>query len=147
MFSSKNDTALATAPGAARVSPRQTRVGPAIVGSDVVVEGTLNSTGEIQIDGRLNGDVRCASLMIGGQGEIYGEIVAGEVIVRGRVKGPIRAHKVLLCASSRLEGDVLCGALAIEAGAFFEGNCRHSDDLAETVPKTAAEGRAAAVGL
>jgi cytoskeletal protein CcmA (bactofilin family) len=42
--------------------------------------------------------------------------------------GRIRARKVQLAATSHVEGDILHEAFAVEAGAFFEGNCRHSDN-------------------
>ena len=48
--------------------------------------------------------------------------------MRGKVVGRIRARKVLLAATSHVEGDILHEAFAVESGAFFEGNCRHSDN-------------------
>jgi hypothetical protein len=42
--------------------------------------------------------------------------------------GRIRARRVLLAATAHVEGDILHEALSVEAGAFFEGNCRHSDN-------------------
>jgi cytoskeletal protein CcmA (bactofilin family) len=50
------------------------------------------------------------------------------VTVRGKVMGRIRARKVMLAATSHVEGDILHEAFAVESGAFFEGNCRHSDN-------------------
>ena len=88
----------------------------------------LTSTGDIQIDGRVEGDVRSVGLVIGDKAEIHGEIFAEDVTVRGQVVGRIRARKVLLAATSHVEGDILHEALSVEAGAFFEGNCRHSDN-------------------
>jgi cytoskeletal protein CcmA (bactofilin family) len=93
-----------------------------------MVQGTLTSTGDIQIDGRVEGDVRSAGLVIGDKAFIQGEIMADDVTVRGRVQGGIRARKVLLCTTSHVEGNILHEAFAVEAGAFFEGNCRHSDN-------------------
>ena len=90
--------------------------------------GTLISTGDIQIDGRVEGDVRSAGLVIGDKAFINGEVMAEEVTVRGRVQGSIRARKVLLCATSHVEGNILHEAFAVETGAFFEGNCRHADN-------------------
>src|SRR5262249_8340347 len=85
-----------------------------------------NSHGDIQIDGRVEGDVRCLGLVIGDKAEIQGEISAEDVSVRGKVIGRIRARKVLLAATAHVEGDILHEALAVESGAFFEGNCRPS---------------------
>jgi cytoskeletal protein CcmA (bactofilin family) len=101
---------------------------PSIISADMAINGTLVSTGDIQIDGRVEGDVRSAGLVIGDKAEIQGEIFAEDVTVRGKVIGRIRAKKVLLASTSHVEGDILHEAFAVESGAFFEGNCRHSDD-------------------
>src|SRR5471032_976429 len=101
---------------------------PSILSADTAVTGTLVSAGDMQIDGRVEGDVRSVSLVIGDKAEIHGEIIAEDVTVRGRVVGRIRARRVLLAATSHVEGDILHEAFAVESGAFFEGNCRHSDN-------------------
>ena len=96
------------------------------------MQGTLISAGELQIDGRVEGDIRAAAIVVGDNAVIMGDISAEELTVRGRVEGNIRARKVQLCATCHVEGTILHEALSIEAGAFFEGNCRHSDNpLAE----------------
>ena len=133
MFSSKSkDSIPAPQPMAAvPVSPpkraRQLSA-PSIISADMVINGTLVSAGDIEIDGRVEGDVRSVGLVIGDKAEIHGEIFAEDVTVRGKVIGRIRARKVLLAATSNVEGDILHEAFAVESGAFFEGNCRHSDN-------------------
>lgn len=108
--------------------PAATRAAPSIISADLVVTGTLSSSGDIQLDGRVEGDVHSAGLMIGEKATIQGEVMADEVTVRGRVEGSIRARKILLCSTCHVEGNILHEAFAVEAGAFFEGNCRHSDN-------------------
>jgi len=116
---------------------------PSIISADLIVTGTLVSNGDIQIDGIVEGDVRSVGLVIGEKAEIHGEILAEDVTVRGRVIGRIRARKVQLSATSHVEGDILHEAFAVEAGAFFEGNCRHSDnplgEESRTLPMHAAQ--------
>jgi cytoskeletal protein CcmA (bactofilin family) len=104
------------------------RPAPSIISADVVVTGTLSSTGDMQVDGRVEGDVHSAALVVGEKATIQGEVLADEVTVRGRIEGSIRARKVLLCSTCHVEGNILHEAFAVEAGAFFEGNCRHSDN-------------------
>jgi len=101
---------------------------PTIISADMMINGTLASHGDVQIDGQVEGDVRCIDLVIGDKAEVHGEIYAEDVTVRGKVVGRIRARKVTLAATSHVEGDILHEAFAVEAGAFFEGNCRHSDN-------------------
>lgn len=131
MFSSKKEAApVAPTPAAAAApanrAPRPSN--PSVISADLVINGTLLSTGDIQVDGRVEGDVRSTSLVVGEKAFIHGELCAEEVTVRGRVQGSIRARKVLLCATSHVEGNILHEAFAVEAGAFFEGNCRHAEN-------------------
>ncbi|MEI7790353.1 MAG: polymer-forming cytoskeletal protein [Alphaproteobacteria bacterium] len=151
MFSSKSkDTAAVpqpVAPQAPSTGPKRARAlsAPSIISADMVINGTLNSTGDIQIDGRIEGDVRSVGLVIGEKAEIHGEVYAEDLTVRGKVVGRIRARKVLLAATSHVEGDILHEAFAVESGAFFEGNCRHSDNpLGEGVGEAMQKPRAAA---
>lgn len=101
---------------------------PSIISADLIVTGTLTSAGDIQIDGRIEGDVRSAGLVIGEKAFIHGDIVAEEVTIRGRVEGSICAHKILLANTCHVEGNIVHEAFAVETGAFFEGNCRHSEN-------------------
>jgi cytoskeletal protein CcmA (bactofilin family) len=131
MFSSKSkDIEPAAVPSAPGVPGKRSgrSAAPSIISADLVVQGTLTSTGDIQIDGRVEGDVRSSGLVIGDKAFIQGEVYAEDVTVRGRVQGGIRARKVLLCTTCHVEGNILHEAFAVEAGAFFEGNCRHSDN-------------------
>ena len=142
MFSSKSkDSTPPPQPVAPLVNaakrPRQLSA-PSIISADMVINGTLISSGDIQIDGRVEGDVRSVGLVIGDKAEIHGEIYAEDVTVRGKVMGRIRAHKVMLAATSHVEGDILHEAFAVESGAFFEGNCRHSDNPLGDAQRSAA---------
>jgi cytoskeletal protein CcmA (bactofilin family) len=101
---------------------------PSIISADLVVQGTLTSSGDIQIDGKVEGNVNSTGLVIGDKAFIEGDVMAEDVTVRGRVKGAIRARKVLLASTCHVEGDILHEAFAVETGAFFEGNCRHADN-------------------
>ena len=130
MFSSKSKEVPPLPPAAAAAAPKRGRAlsAPSIISTDMIMQGALSSAGDIQIDGRVEGDVRSLGLVIGEKAEIHGEILAEDVTVRGKVIGRIRARKVLLAATCRVEGDILHEALAVESGAFFDGNCRHSDN-------------------
>jgi len=134
MFSSKKDDKTMVSappppmqnPAAARSKPRG--AAPSIISADVVVTGTLKSSGDVQIDGRIEGDVQSMTLVIGEKALIQGDVMAEEVTVRGRIEGSIRARKVLLASTCHVQGNILHEAFAVETGAFFEGNCRHADN-------------------
>lgn len=134
MFSRTKDNEKTTSAAPSPGQPRRTnsRTAPSIISNDLVVHGDLVAGGDIQIDGTIEGNLRSASVTIGEQACIMGELIAEDIVIRGRVIGSIRGRRVQLCSTCHVEGDILHEALAVETGAFFEGNCRHSDDpLAE----------------
>ena len=104
------------------------KAAPSIISSDMTVNGAMTAAGDIQVDGKVDGDITSGSLTVGEKALVNGEILAEEVIVRGKIVGSIRARKVQLCSTCHVEGDIYHQALAVETGAYFEGNCRHSDD-------------------
>lgn len=101
---------------------------PSIIGEDLTVTGNVISKGEVQVEGEVQGDIHCTSLVIGDKAQITGGVVAEDVVVRGRVSGSLRGARVTLQASSHVEGDIYHQSLAIEQGAFFEGKSRRSDN-------------------
>ncbi|MGD9866614.1 MAG: polymer-forming cytoskeletal protein [Hyphomicrobiales bacterium] len=105
---------------------------PSIIGEDLTVTGNVISKGEIQIEGEIQGDIHCGSLVIGDKARITGGVVADDVIVRGKVNGSIRGLRVTLQSSSHVEGDIHHQSLAIEQGAYFEGKSRRTDDPQST---------------
>jgi cytoskeletal protein CcmA (bactofilin family) len=97
---------------------------PSIISASLHVVGNLESEGDIQIDGAVDGDIRTTIVTVGQSAEVKGEIVAESVTIHGRVEGTVRARTVILGKNARVEGDIYQETLAVEAGAHFEGNCR-----------------------
>ena len=80
---------------------------PSLLGADMTLTGDLVSEGEIQIDGTVDGDVRCDRLVIGEAGCVRGQILAETALVRGRVDGQIEARAVTLARTARVQGDIV----------------------------------------
>src|SRR5262245_64037922 len=78
-----------------------------VIDAWLTITGNLQSEGEIQVDGRVEGDIRCAHLVVGKDATITGNIVAEEVVVRGKVTGVIRGNRVILQDSAGVEREIL----------------------------------------
>jgi len=117
---------------------------PSIFAGDISITGNIQSKGEIQIDGKVEGDIKCVSLIIGENADVSGGVVAEDVVVRGKVNGSIRGVRVTLEQTSEVEGDVYHKTLAIEQGAFFEGKSRRSEDPVGTAPEAGSKANGAA---
>lgn len=103
-----------------------------ILSSDLVVKGNLKTTGDIQIEGTVEGDIRAHLLTVGEGATVKGEVMADDVVVNGRVVGRVRGLKIRLTSTARVEGDIIHKTIAIESGAHFEGSVARRDDPLNT---------------
>jgi cytoskeletal protein CcmA (bactofilin family) len=96
--------------------------------ADLTVVGNLRTTGDIIVEGTVEGDIRAHLLTVGESAVIRGEIVAYDIVVNGRVVGRVRGLKVRLTSTARVEGDIIHKTIAIESGAHFEGSVQRQED-------------------
>ena len=106
----------------------QPRAVPSIISADLKIIGDLSSSGEIQVDGEVSGDIRSKVLLVGEGASIKGEIRAETVRVHGHVNGQIKATFVNLAKTAHVVGDILHENLSIQEGAFLEGHITHMSD-------------------
>ena len=131
--------AAAPAPTAA---PRP-KVGASVLSADLHVKGNLKTTGDVQIEGTIEGDIRAHLLTVGETATVKGELVADDVVVNGRIVGRVRGLKVRLTSTARVEGDIIHKTIAIESGAHFEGSVQRQDDPLGGAGKRPAPAKAA----
>lgn len=96
---------------------------PSILSRDLVVTGEITTEGDVQIEGRLEGNVQATTLTVGEQGVVNGTIKAGVVLIRGKVTGKINAGTVELAETANVLADIIQDHLTIANGAFFDGKC------------------------
>lgn len=142
MFTKKDAAAEAPATNAPKRSAMKSKA-LSILSNDLTVKGSIVSEGEVQLDGKVEGDVRASSLTIGEEATVDGEVISENVVIRGKVKGSVRARQVQMASTARVEGDVIHASLAIESGAYFDGHCKRSTDPLSDKPATKAEAKAA----
>ena len=91
--------------------------------SHISVSGDLETDGALRIDGRLEGTIHRADLIVIGEGaSVVGDITAREVIVGGAVTGNIfAAQRTELQSSGIVAGDIRSAAILIHEGGVVQG--------------------------
>ena len=92
-----------------------------VLGADLKVKGDIDASADLHIDGRVEGDVACVSLVQGESGEIVGAVRAESARLAGTVRGTISVRDLVVLKSARIHGDVHYDALTIEQGAQVDG--------------------------
>jgi cytoskeletal protein CcmA (bactofilin family) len=97
--------------------------GYSVLHANLTVVGDVETDGTIRIDGRLDGSVRRAGLVVLGAGaSVRGNVAAREVIVGGAVHGNIvAAERVELQPSGAVTGDIEANAVLIHEGGAVRG--------------------------
>ncbi len=94
-----------------------------IIGEDVEISGNIKCESNIQMNGKLNGDLNCGSqAVIGSTSVIKGNMSIETVSIMGQVNGNITAKdKIELKSTARLHGDIRAKRLTVEDGVTFVG--------------------------
>jgi cytoskeletal protein CcmA (bactofilin family) len=119
-------------------SPRSSTV-PSLLSQDLVITGDIKTDGEVQIDGRLDGNLTAGKVTIGEQGAVNGKIVSTTVLIRGKVTGKIDATSIELTETANVQADLLQDKLIVANGAFLDGKCNRKTPVvkaAKTSPVT-----------
>ena len=104
----------------------------------LTITGNVTSKGELHLNGHVQGDVCCVSLVLGENAQLEGSVVAEDVRVRGRLIGSVRALRVTLQSKSHVEGNLLHKSLSIEQDTHFEGESRPSENPLSSSPEVPA---------
>jgi cytoskeletal protein CcmA (bactofilin family) len=110
-----------------------------VIGADVTIKGDLSASADLHVDGTVEGDIACASLVQGESSLIAGAIAAETARLSGRVKGTITVRELVILRSARIEGDVHYDTLTIEQGAQVEGRFAGDAAKAAAAPVASAQ--------
>lgn len=96
-----------------------------IIGGDVAITGNIEASVDLHIDGRIEGDIRCAALVQGADSRIKGHVVAKSARIGGLVEGSITADELVLESTGRITGDVTYDVISIATGGQVDGKMSH----------------------
>ncbi|UWQ20742.1 polymer-forming cytoskeletal protein [Jannaschia sp. W003] len=128
-------------------APKQ-KVPASVLSQDLMIKGDIKTSGDITVEGEIEGNIHAHLLTVGEGAVVRGEIVADDIVVNGRVIGRVRGIKVRLTSTARVEGDIIHKTIAIESGAHFEGAVQRQEDpigtgkSAAPAPKPAGQAKA-----
>jgi cytoskeletal protein CcmA (bactofilin family) len=101
-----------------------------IIGLGTDISGDIVSSGDIRVDGGLNGKLTTkGKVVVGVTGKVKGEINCKNSDVEGYIEGKITVIQLLsLKATAQINGDIVASRLAIEPGCKFTGTCDMKGD-------------------
>ena len=93
-----------------------------LISETVSIEGTINSSGAIDVAGLVKGPVYSKELIIRETGSITGTIESDTAEIHGHLDGKVSAQNVVVGATGTVKGDIEFGVnLRTENGADIDG--------------------------
>lgn len=103
-----------------------------VIGADVTITGDISASADLHIDGTIDGDLTCASLVQGEGSQVHGAITADTAKLSGQVDGAITVSQLTITASARINGDVTYDDVTVEQGAQVNGRFASKSAAAST---------------
>ena len=97
-----------------------------IIGKGTVMDGSLETYGNIRVEGKVIGNVKTKSkVALGQSSRVEGNILAQNAEVAGEVHGTVEVTDLLLLKPTAVvHGDIITNKLIVESGAAFNGSCK-----------------------
>jgi cytoskeletal protein CcmA (bactofilin family) len=92
-----------------------------LIAKGLKIVGSVTAEGLVEVNGQIDGELHCTSLVIARGAHVNGTVAAERVVVDGTVEGPIHGGDVILKSQAHVVGDIHHQSLALESGAFFDG--------------------------
>jgi cytoskeletal protein CcmA (bactofilin family) len=101
-----------------------------VIGADIVITGNLVATADLHVDGRIEGDVQCSTLVQGAESQIFGKVSADSARLAGTIEGSVCARELTVERTARINGDVEYETITVEQGGHVDGRLRHAAGVA-----------------
>jgi cytoskeletal protein CcmA (bactofilin family) len=117
-------------------SKPQTQI-DSLIGAGTSIDGDLNFSGGMRIDGQVNGNVVAAqgkpsTLVLSEHAQVNGEVNVTHLVINGAISGSVFASEYMeLQSKAKVNGDVHYTTLEIQLGAIVEGRLIHSSTAAQ----------------
>ncbi len=117
-------------------SKPQTQI-DSLIGAGTTIEGNLNFSGGLRIDGQIDGSVvatqgKPSTLVLSEHARVNGEVNVTHLVINGTISGPVFASEYLeLQSKAKVNGDVHYTTMEIQLGAIVEGRLIHSSTAAQ----------------
>ena len=104
-----------------------------LIGQSIELDGDLNFSGGLHLDGRVNGNVTAENgsnpvLVVSEQGQISGDVNVPYAVINGTIKGNVYAsEKLELSNKACITGNVHYNVLEMASGASVNGNMLHDN--------------------
>ncbi|MFA5107582.1 MAG: polymer-forming cytoskeletal protein [Patescibacteria group bacterium] len=110
-----------------------------VIGLSVQVDGNFVGTGDVFVEGVVNGTFKTTGdLRVGSEAKIVADVEAKNIYASGEIRGNkiVAQEKIELTKTAKLSGNVAASVISMEAGAIINGKVKMSSEPMLDTPST-----------
>ena len=101
-----------------------------MIGEGVTITGTIKADNEVNIQGTIDGDIDCNSVIINKSGNVKGKVKTETMTVEGKVEGEININSILhIKSQGSVSGKVFYGDIQIDEGGKLLGEINFKEQV------------------
>lgn len=109
------------------------RRGGTVIAEGLKIVGTVTAEGLVEVNGQIEGELHCTSLITSRKAHVAAAVEAGRVVVDGRVEGPIQGGDVVLKSQGMSLAISITNLLPLRRGPILKAvRCRPTDPMASS---------------
>lgn len=93
---------------------------PSVIAKNSTINGNLNSSGTIEIEGSVYGEINTKILIIRQSGFFQGKIIAEDVYIQGKFEGNIIVKKISISQTANINGEISYQTMSVQDGACID---------------------------
>jgi len=94
-----------------------------IIDSGLVINGEIESNGEIIVRGQVKGTLKAETLVIADTGAVYADCTVDAVIIGGEYNGDLTVNGIMkILSTGKCSGKVLCQDMVVENGSTLNAS-------------------------
>ena len=93
---------------------------PSVIAKHSTINGSLNSSGTIEIEGSVYGDINTKTLIIRQSGFFQGKIIAEDIYIQGKFEGNITVGKISISQTANINGEISYQTISVQDGACID---------------------------
>ncbi len=95
-----------------------------VVGEGMDFDGEISTSGDLQVDGTVKGNIKAGDIVIGLAGKIEGNIECESLKINGTFSGEAETGNLTVCSEGRVDGKILYRDISVEHGGLITGEVK-----------------------
>ena len=93
---------------------------PSVIAKNSTINGNINSSGTIEIEGSVYGEINTKTLIIRQSGFFQGKVIAEDIYIQGKCEGNIIVKKISISQTANINGEISYQTMSVQDGACID---------------------------